>query len=336
MMGFPLDHWLPLIFMAIMGLALLAYVLLDGYDLGVGMLLPFATTQEKNVMVSSIGPFWDANETWLVLGIGILLICFPKANSVVLGHLYLPVAAMLIGIVLRGVAFDFRVKARDQHKELWNRLFAGGSLVTTLAQGWMIGAWITGFEPGWRGMAFSLGIAITLPATYGMLGVGWLLMKTQGELQQKAVGWGTKLLWPMGATLVGLSLATPLVNQAVFDKWFGLPQLFYMAPVPLLCAGAFLMIRHVLRTPGAAASKRGWWVYGAMASIIVLAFMGLAYSIFPYLVIGEMTVWQAASATESLVVIGIGVAITLPVIIVYTIFMYRVFWGKAEELTYGL
>ena len=336
MMGYPLEELLPLVFMAIMGLALLTYVLLDGYVLGVGMLLPFATQQDKDVMVSSIGPFWDANQTWLVLGIGILLICFPKANTVVLGHLYLPVAAMLVAVVLRGVAFDFRVKARDEHKALWNRLFAIGSLVTTLAQGWMIGAWVTGFEPGWRGTAFSLGIALTLPAAYGMLGVGWLLMKTEGDLQQKAVAWGQRLLWPMSATLVALSLATPLVSQQVFDKWFALPQLFYMAPVPLLCAGAFWMIHHVLHAPDAAAGRRGWWVYGGMASIVLLAFLGLAYSVFPYLVIGKMTIWQAASATKSLVFIGIGVAITLPAIIGYTVFMYRVFWGKADELTYDL
>jgi cytochrome d ubiquinol oxidase subunit II len=138
----------PLIFMAVMGLALLTYVVLDGYDLGVGMLLPFATPDEKDVMVSSIGPFWDANETWLVLGVGVLLVAFPAAHGVVLQALYLPVAVMLIGLVLRGVAFDFRVKAHADHKPLWNRLFASGSLVASLAQGWMLGSYITGFDNG--------------------------------------------------------------------------------------------------------------------------------------------------------------------------------------------
>ena len=240
---------LPLIFMAIMGLALLAYVVLDGYDLGVGILLPFATDAEKDVMVASIGPFWDANETWLVLGVGVLLICFPKAHGMVLSALYLPVAVMLLGLILRGVAFDFRVKARDSHKATWNRLFAGGSLVTTLAQGWMLGAYITGFQDDAWGLLFALGIALTLPAAYAMLGVGWLIMKAEGDLQHKALAWGRKVLWPMGAALAGISLATPLVSHTVFAKWFVLPELFALLPIPLACVGAFFAIRHVLHTP---------------------------------------------------------------------------------------
>lgn len=335
-MDLTLATTLPLAFMAIMGLALLAYVILDGYDLGVGILLPFASDAEKDVMVSSIGPFWDANETWLVLGVGVLLICFPMAHGIVLTALYLPVAIMLLGLTLRGVAFDFRVKARDSHKATWNRLFAGGSLVTTMAQGWMLGAYVTGFQNDARGLLFSAGIALTLPAAYAMLGVGWLLMKTDGELQHKAARWGQRVLWPMGFALLGISLATPLVSQTVFAKWFVLPELFALLPIPLACVAAFFAIRHVLASQRVVQAGYGWIVFVATVVIFVLAFFGLAYSIYPYIVIDRLTVWDAASATESLVVIGIGVAITLPVIIVYTVFMYRVFWGKARELTYGL
>lgn len=335
-MDLTLANALPLAFMAIMGLALLAYVILDGYDLGVGILLPFASNAEKDVMVSSIGPFWDANETWLVLGVGVLLICFPMAHGIVLTALYLPVAIMLLGLTLRGVAFDFRVKARDSHKATWNRLFAGGSLVTTMAQGWMLGAYVTGFQNDARGLLFSAGIALTLPAAYAMLGVGWLLMKTDGELQHKAARWGQRVLWPMGFALLGISLATPLVSQTVFAKWFVLPELFALLPIPLACVAAFFAIRHVLASQRVVQAGYGWIVFVATVVIFVLAFFGLAYSIYPYIVIDRLTVWDAASATESLVVIGIGVAITLPVIIVYTVFMYRVFWGKARELTYGL
>lgn len=327
---------LPLVFMAVMGLALLAYVVLDGYDLGVGILLPFATDAEKDVMVSSIGPFWDANETWLVLGVGVLLVCFPIAHGVVLSALYLPVVVMLLGLVLRGVAFDFRVKARDTHKTTWNRVFAAGSMAATLAQGWMLGAYITGFQNDTWGLLFSTGIAITLPAAYAMLGAGWLLMKTDGALQRKAARWGQGALWPMGFALMGISLATPLVSQTVFAKWFVLPELFALLPIPLACVAAFFAIRHVLVTPRVVEAGYGWIVFVATVLIFVLAFFGLAYSIYPYIVIDRLTVWQAASATESLVVIGIGVAITLPAIIVYTVYMYRVFWGKARELTYGL
>ena len=327
---------LPLAFMAIMGLALLAYVVLDGYDLGVGILLPFATDAEKDVMVSSIGPFWDANETWLVLGVGVLLVAFPMAQGVVLSALYLPVTVMLLGLVLRGVAFDFRVKARDAHKATWNRIFAGGSLVTALAQGWMLGAYVTGFQDDLWGWLFAAGIALTLPAAYALLGAGWLLMKAEGELQRKAAAWGRRVLWPMGLALVAISVATPLVSATVRAKWFVLPELFVLLPIPLACAAAFWAIRHVLRTPRVVEAGYGWIVFGGMVLIFVLAFFGLAYSLYPYIVIDRITVWQAASATESLVVIALGVALTLPVIIVYTIFMYRVFWGKARTLTYGL
>jgi cytochrome d ubiquinol oxidase subunit II len=327
---------LPLVFMAIMGLALLAYVILDGYDLGVGMLLPFAGDADKDVMVSSIGPFWDANETWLVLGVGVLLVCFPLAHGVVLSALYLPVTVMLLGLTLRGVAFDFRVKARDSHKTTWNRLFAAGSLIATLAQGWMLGAYVTGFQDDAWGLLFSTGIALTLPAAYAMLGVGWLIMKTDGELQRKASFWGRKVLWPMALALAGISLATPLVSHTVFEKWFVLPQLFALMPIPLGCLAALFAIRHVLATPLVVDSGYGWIVFVATVLIFVLAFFGLAYSIYPYVVIDRLTVWDAASAPESLAVIAVGVAITLPAIIGYTIFMYRVFWGKARELTYGL
>ena len=327
---------LPLIFMAVMGLALLAYVILDGYDLGVGILLPFATDEEKDIMVSSIGPFWDANETWLVLGIGVLLIAFPVAHGIVLSALYLPVAVMLIGLILRGVSFDFRVKARAARKELWNRLFSLGSLMAATAQGWMLGSYLTGFDYGLWSLLFSLGIALTLPTAYCMLGAGWLIMKTWDDLQLKAVRWARAALWPMGAALVGISLATPMVSQGVFDKWFHMPQVIALLPIPIACAAAFFAAFHVISKPGAVTAGYGWVVFASTVLIFVLAFVGLAYSIYPYIVIDRLTVWQAAAAHESLVFIFVGVAITLPAIIVYTVFMYRVFWGRASELSYGL
>src|SRR5512133_4116131 len=218
------NEFLPLIFMGVMGLALLAYVVLDGYDLGVGILLPFATDDQKDVMVSSIGPFWDANETWLVLGIGVLLVAFPLAHGIVLSALYLPVAVMLIGLILRGVSFDFRVKARAARKGMWNALFALGSLMTAMAQGWMLGSYLTGFDHGLRSSLFSLGIALTLPTAYAMLGAGWLIMKTGDALQRRAVAWARVMLWPMGVALIGISLASPLVSQTVFAKWFSMPE----------------------------------------------------------------------------------------------------------------
>jgi cytochrome d ubiquinol oxidase subunit II len=328
-------EWLQLIFLAVMGLALLGYVILDGYDLGAGLLLPLADDHEKDTIIASIGPFWDANETWLVLGVGVLLVAFPKAHGLVLQALYLPVAVMLIGLILRGVAFDFRVKAPLQYKAFWNRAFFAGSLLASTSQGWMLGSYITGFDRGPLGLAFSLGIAITLPAAYVLLGAGWLIMKTEGALQAKAVAWAHRVLWPMGVALVAISAATPLVHPTVVAKWFAMPQVFALLPVPLTCALAFFAVRWVVTHPDLVRAGHGWIVFAATVLIFVLAFFGLAYSIFPDIVIGRMTVWQAAIGTASLNVVFVGVAITLPVIIGYTVFMYRVFWGKARALTYG-
>jgi cytochrome d ubiquinol oxidase subunit II len=326
---------LPLVFMGVMGLALLVYVVLDGYDLGVGMLLPFATDDEKDVMVSSIGPFWDANETWLVLGIGVLLVAFPVAHGVVLSALYLPVAVMLIALVLRGVSFDFRVKAHDSHKALWNRLFALGSLLASVAQGWMLGSYLTGFDRGVWSLLFSLGIAATLPTAYAMLGAGWLIMKTEGELQKRAVHWARKVLWPMGAALVGISLASPMVSPTVFEKWFAMPQIIALLPIPVACAVGFFAAWHVISKPRLVDAGYGWIVFAGTVLIFVLAFLGLAYSLYPYIVIDRLTAWEAAAAPKSLMFIFVGVAITLPAIAIYTVFMYRVFWGKATALSYS-
>lgn len=326
---------LPLVFMAVMGLALLAYVILDGYDLGVGLLLPLASEEEKDLMVASIGPFWDANETWLVLGIGVLLVAFPKAHGMVLTALYLPVAVMLIGLILRGVSFDFRVKARAARKGMWNALFALGSLLAASAQGWMLGSYLTAFDNDLWGLLFSLGIAVTLPTAYALLGAGWLIMKTDGVLRRKAVRWARKVVWPMGVALVAISLATPMVSPNVFDKWFAMPQLIGLLPIPVACAAAFFAVFLVTSREPVVEAGYGWVVFAATVLIFMLSFLGLAYSIYPYIVIDRLTVWQAASAHDSLVVIFAGVAVTLPAIIVYTVFMYRVFWGKASALSYA-
>jgi cytochrome d ubiquinol oxidase subunit II len=332
----PWPTLLPLIFMAVMGLALLAYVILDGYDLGVGLLLPLATDTQKDVMIASIGPFWDANETWLVLGVGVLLVAFPMAHGIVLQALYLPVAVMLIGLILRGVSFDFRIKAPLKYKPFWNRAFFAGSLLASVAQGWMLGSYITGFHNGGLGWVFSLGIAVTLPAAYVLLGTGWLIMKTEGALQDLAIANARRVLWPMGMALVAISAATPLVNPDVIAKWFTLPALFWLAPIPVGCLAAFVAVGRVLAQPTLARGDSGWVVFGGTVAIFVLAFAGLSYSIYPDIVIGRMTVWDAAIATEGLNALFVGVAITLPVIVVYTVFMYRVFWGKARALTYGV
>ncbi len=328
------DDMLPLIYMALMGIAMLIYVISDGYDLGVGMLMHRATDEEKDVMIASIGPFWDANETWLVLGIGILLVIFPKANSLVLGELYLPVAFMLIGLVLRGVAFDFRVKARDTHKRTWDRLFFAGSTITAVSQGWMLGRYVSGFGTGWNYPLFAAAIAIALPMAYVLMGAAWLILKTEGALQERAIAWA-RLAWlPMVIGMALISMATPWISQTVRERWFTLPALIALMAIPLMTGVSLFAVRAVLNTR-AVRGPLCWLPFVLLVLVFVLGFLGLAYSIYPYVVIDQLTVWQAAISPASMKFVLVGVCISVPAIAGYTIFSYRVFRGKTGELKYA-
>jgi cytochrome d ubiquinol oxidase subunit II len=240
------DGWLPVVFLALMAIAMMAYVVLDGFDLGVGILLRRASEEQKDMMIASIGPFWDANETWLVLGVGILLVAFPMAHGVILGELYFPVALMLAGLILRGVAFDFRVKARDEHKGAWNLAFYGGSILATVAQGVMIGLYIVGFQHGPAQILFASFTGLSLLAGYALLGATWLIMKAEGALQQRAIAWarGSLLLCALG--IAAVSIATPLVSEHIFAKWFSLPNILLLAPVPVATSGLFVVMHQVL------------------------------------------------------------------------------------------
>ena len=326
---------LPLIFAALMGVAVLAYVVLDGYDLGVGMLMPAADAREQELMVASIGPFWDANETWLVLGVGILLVAFPVAHGVVLGALYLPVATMLIGLMLRGVAFEFRVKAEGWHRELWNWLFWLGSFIASFAQGLMLGRYITGFESGFGYFLFALVVGAGLCGGYVLLGATWLVYKTEGTLQKKALAWARwGLLWvALGVTAV--SLALPYASQTVSAKWFDFPRTLGLMLLPLATLFAWIWVWHstgrLFRTTTGAAHSAPF--AGAVA-IFVLAFIGLAYSLFPYVVMDRLTFWDAAAHASSLKVVLIGALLVLPFIVAYTAFSYYVFRGKARAGLY--
>lgn len=330
--------WLPLAFMLVMGLAMLAYVILDGYDLGVGILLRWADDGEKDTMIASIGPFWDANETWLVLGVGVLLVAFPEAHGRILGALYLPVALMLLGLILRGVAFDFRVKARSQHKAAWDGAFHLGSILAALAQGYMLGMLVLGFQTGLWQHAFAALIGLCLMAGYSLLGATWLIMKTEGALQQRAVHWAHRSLWFAGVGVAAVSIATPLASASIATKWFSFPNILLLAPIPLLTATLFLVCEITLRRlPQQLVAARERWIwlpFACAVGIFLLAGHGLAFSLFPYLIIDQLTIWQAASAAESLMIIFVGAAVVLPVIIGYTVFAYRIFWGKATALEY--
>jgi cytochrome bd ubiquinol oxidase subunit II len=330
--------WLPLAFMIVMGLAILAYVVLDGYDLGVGMLVALAKPADRDIMVASIGPFWDANETWLVLGIGVLLTVFPLAHGIILGALYLPVAAMLLGLIVRGVAFDFRIKAQAHHRPPWNGAFCAGSLLAALAQGYMLGLLIVGFDHSLAHVAFAAFAGVALAAGYCLLGAGWLILKTEGALQLRALRWARVSLWLTALGIATVSVATPLVSPVIFAKWFSVPNVFLLAPIPFITAACFVTAEMALRRLPAQLTRReerwAWVPFGLAVTIFVLAFHGLAYSLFPWLVPNRVDIWQAAAAPNSMLFIFVGVAIVLPLIIGYTVFAYRVFWGKATGLEY--
>jgi cytochrome d ubiquinol oxidase subunit II len=330
-----MEQALPLIFLGVMGLALLVYVVLDGYDLGIGILLPLAGDDEKDTMIASIGPFWDANETWLVLGVGVLLIGFPSAYSMVLTALYIPVTVMLFGLILRGVAFDFRVKANVKHKHLWNRAFAAGSLIAASAQGWMLGSYITGLEPGAMNTAFSFLIALTMPALYVVLGAGWLMIKCEGALFDKAMQWGRNAMPAMGLALLAISISTPLISDDIAARWFVLPNIIGLAPIPVTTTVAFFSVYWVLLSPRIAHAGYAWLVMAGTILMCVMAALGLAYSLYPFVVLNKLTIWDSAAASSSLMFVFWGIVLVVPAIAAYTVFVYSVFRGKATGLSYG-
>ncbi len=319
------GSWLPLSFAALMALAVLVYAVLDGYDIGVGLLSKAAKPEERDVMISSIGPFWDANETWLVLAVGLLLIAFPQASGVVLGELYLPVAVMLLGLTLRGVSFDFRVKAKADQKARWDTLFFAGSLLMAVSQGYMIAAYALGFEKGLAPLLFCLLAAVGAASAYGLIGASWLIMKTEGALQKKAVLWARRCLYAVAAALFLVALA----RGRLFSDGVS-----FVLPLLVLIAACMVFLGVVLRSLPAPQDKGCWKPFVLTVCLYLLSLIGLAYSFYPYIVPGRLTIVEAAAAPESLMVILIGALVVLPFLIGYTFFAYKIFHGKTRELTY--
>ncbi len=325
---------LPVIFATLMGVSILLYVILDGFDLGVGLLFPFAAPDERDRMIASIGPFWDANETWLVLAIGLLLVAFPAAHGTILTALYLPVAIMLIGLILRGVAFEFRAKAPLAHKRAWDGAFFAGSLMTALSQGFMLGLYVMGLDWTLWHAGFALLTAGALTVAYSFIGACWTILKADGALQIKAVTWAQGGIWGLVLGMGGISLATPLVSPRIFDRWFSFPEMLLLAPLPLmsaaLIAALWLSLRH-LPTP---TDRFAWFPFAAATSLMALGFAGMAYSFYPYIVPEKLTIYEAASSPEALTIILFGAVFVLPVILAYTVLSYTIFRGKATALRY--
>lgn len=325
---------LPLIFAGLMGLSILIYVVLDGFDLGIGILFSMAEDKEQDTMIAAIGPFWDANETWLVLAVGLLLVAFPVAHGIILTALYIPVFLLLVGLILRGVAFDFRAKVPAGRKHRWNRVFFIGSLIASLAQGYMLGVYVLGLDTSLAGMAFGSLVALCLAAAYAAMGAAWLIYKTEGELQKKAVKWLRSALVFTVVGMAAVSLATPFASPRIFAKWFVLPDMIYLSPLPILSGVLFLWLwRQTFQLPKEN-DRHAIVPFLTLAAIFALGFAGLAWSFYPFVVPDRLTIWQAASAPESLAIILAGTVVVLPIIIFYSFYAYRVFGGKAGDLTY--
>jgi cytochrome d ubiquinol oxidase subunit II len=329
-----MEWYLPVIWAAVIGVAVAMYVILDGFDLGVGILFPFTRSErERDQMMASVAPFWDGNETWLVLGGGGLWVAFPQAYAVIMPALYLPVIGMLLALVFRGVTFEFRGVA-ETSKGWWNFAFAAGSTLAAFFQGMILGGLIQGIrvENGqFAGGAFDFatpfaflcGLAVV--AGYGLLGATWLVMKAEGPVGERARRQSLILLLAVLAFMGLVSLWTPFAFAPVAARWFALPNILYLWPVPVVAA---------LVAYGIARSLTSGGEYGPFLGSIVLfllGYLGLVISFFPYLVPPSLTVWDTAAVPASQIFMLIGTLVLLPMVLGYTALVYWVFRGKVAE-----
>ncbi|MEN8893643.1 cytochrome d ubiquinol oxidase subunit II [Planktotalea arctica] len=326
--------WLPWTFAALMGLSILIYVVLDGFDLGVGLLMPLADDAQKDRLVASIGPFWDANETWLVLAVGLLLVAFPPAHGIILTALYLPVFVMLIGLILRGVSFEMRAKAPMAQKRLWNNAFFAGSFMASFSQGFMLGMYIMGLTWTLPNVVFAVLTAIFLTVGYGFIGAAWLIWKTEGQLQIRAIAWAKVGIWGLVLGILAISIATPFVSTRIFDKWFSWPSMLYLSPLPIVSVLLVAYLWWQLARLPLIGDRQSWTPFAVATALFSLAYGGLAYSFYPYVVPEKVTIYEGASAPESLFIILIGTLFVLPAIVGYTALSYYIFRGKATALRY--
>ena len=328
------QHNLALIFAVLTAISVLMYAILDGYDLGVGILLPMNNSEARDISIASIGPFWDANETWLVLAVGLLLVAFPSAHSAILKAFYLPATFMLMGLILRGVAFDFRAKVMQSKKRMWDYAFKSGSIITAFMQGFMLGLYVMGLEYTATSLIFATFSGLCVCAAYALIGSAWLVMKTQGEIQKDAVR-NTKITGALTfAGILAVCMVNPLVNTNVLQVWTQAPWAYFYAAIPLLCFAMFALGYLVLKRLPMKNDYGSWLPFTMTCIVFVCCFLGLAFSFYPYLVPGQLTLYEAASSKESLMIIFVGSVFVLPIIGAYTFVAYYIFRGKAKKLSY--
>ncbi|MCS4271758.1 MULTISPECIES: cytochrome d ubiquinol oxidase subunit II [Raoultella] len=327
---------LSVIWFAIIVFATLMYIVMDGFDLGIGILFcTIRDPEDRNVMVNSVAPVWDGNETWLVLGGAALFGAFPLAYAVIIDALAIPLTLMLVGLIFRGVAFEFRFQATPSHRPFWDRAFLGGSLLATFAQGVVVGAVINGFPVSGRAFSggmldwltpFTLFCGLGLTIAYALLGASWLVMKSEEPLQEKMRGASRALLLALLAVIAAISLWTPLAQPAIAARWFSLPNLFFLLPVPLLVLALSVWLWRALGSRDHHARP-----FLLTLGLVFLGFSGLGISIWPHIIPPAITLWQAAAPPQSQGFMLVGAALIIPVILGYTFWSYYVFRGKVQH-----
>ncbi len=325
---------LPVVWILIIAFGLMMYVVMDGFDLGIGILFAFVHGRDdRDVMVNTVAPVWDGNETWLVLGGAALMAAFPLAYSVVLTALYLPLAAMLLGLIWRGVAFEFRFKSDEHHKPFWDKAFIGGSYLATFSQGVTLGAFLNGFEtdgPHYLGGAldwitpFSLFTGLGLIVAYALLGSTWLIIKTEGDLRQRMI----RLARPTALTLLAVigivSLWTPLQHPDIAARWFTLPNIVVFSPVPILVlVTTWAILRSLRRDPHSAP-------FLLALCLLFLGYSGLCISLWPNIIPPHISIREAAAPPQSMGFTLVGALFIIPIILAYTAWSYYVFRGKVR------
>jgi cytochrome bd ubiquinol oxidase subunit II len=325
---------LTMIWAFIIAFAVFVYVVMDGFDLGLGILFPlFPNKSDRDVIMNSVAPVWDGNETWLVLGGGGLMAAFPLAYAVLMPALYTPIIAMLVGLIFRGVAFEFRWRTTQSGRNRWDLAFAGGSLLATLAQGIALGAILQGihvegrqYGGGWWDWLtpFSTLTGLCLLVGYALLGATWLVMKTEGEVRDRAYRLSWALVFAMLGAIGAVSIATPFLSVQYAQRWFTWPNVILTAPVPIAVAVVTAMLLRSL------ANRQDYRPFFLSLALFALSYAGLGISMYPYIVPQSITIWQAASPRTSQIFMLFGVSVLIPLILAYTAWAYWVFRGKVR------
>ena len=331
------SSWLdlPLIWGFLIATAVFLYALLDGFDLGCGILFLFAPSDKcRDRIMNSIAPFWDGNETWLILGGGGIFAAFPVAYAILMPALYLPVIFMLLGLIFRGVAFEFRFKSSEEHRKIWDVAFHAGSLLAAFMQGVILGNFVQGIEVNGRSFAggpldwangFSIVTGIALIFGYALLGATWLIMKTEDITQSWARGIASYVLVYVGLAMAIVSISMPFIDKRIIKLWFSLSNFFYLLPIPLFTALSFILLWKDLKSSN---EVRPFFL---TIVLFFLGYVGIGISLYPWIVPFKFTIWEAAAVATSQSLLLVGVIIFLPIILTYTAYSYYVFRGKTSH-----